>query len=89
MHISIESCITAGASSLLFGYLKIAVSFAVPIAVLLYAKQARHERDRQAILDDVRQPIDLRWVMEHPQQALQMDRSEARYLRELTWDFDH
>jgi hypothetical protein len=74
---------------LLFGYLKIAVSFAVPIAVLLYAKQARHERDRQAILWDVQRPIDLPWIMDHPRQAQQIDQMEAKYLRQLIWDLDH
>lgn len=74
---------------MLFGYLKIAVSFAVPIVVLLYAKQARHERDRQAILWEVRHPPDLHWVMDHLRQAQQMDRVEARYLRQLIWDLDH
>jgi hypothetical protein len=74
---------------LLFGYLKIAASFAVPIVVLFYAKQARLEQDRQAILWEVRHPPDLHWVMEHPQQAMQMDRLEARYLRQLIWDLDH
>jgi D-serine deaminase-like pyridoxal phosphate-dependent protein len=74
---------------LLFGYVKIAVSFVVPIAVLLYAKQVRHERDRQAILWEVQHPPDLHWVMEHPQQSRQTDRMEAQYLRELIWDLDH
>jgi hypothetical protein len=73
----------------LFGYLKIALSLVVPFAPLLYAKQARLERDRQAILWEVQHPPDLQWVIEHPQQALQTDRMEAQYLRELIWDLDH
>jgi hypothetical protein len=73
----------------LFGHLKIALSLVVPFAPLLYAKQVRLERDRQPILQDVQHPPDLHWVMEHPQQSLQMDRMEAQYLRELIWDLDH
>jgi hypothetical protein len=76
----------------LFGHLKIALSLVVPFvpfAPLFYAKQVRLERDRQAILREVQHPLNLQWSIEHPQESLQMDRVEARYLRQLIWDLDH
>lgn len=74
---------------MLYGYLKIVLSMATLIAPLLYAKQVRLERDRQAIMWVVQQRSDLQWVMKHPQQSLQMDRTETRHLRQLIWDLDH
>lgn len=73
---------------MLYGYLKIILAMGSLCGPLLYAKQVRLEHDRQAIMRVVKKPLDLQWQLNHPQQALRIDRAEARHLRQLIWDMD-
>ena len=70
-------------------YLKITALLTIPIATLLYAKDLRIQRDMQALKLDVQHPPSLRWVMDHPSEALVQNRAEAKYLHRLILDLDN
>jgi len=73
---------------MLWAYLKISLSLAIPISTLLYARQLRIEHDMQAIKWDVQHPPTSQWAVLHPREALQADRAEQRYLRSLIQDME-
>jgi hypothetical protein len=79
---------TNGAKRMLC-YLKIAALLTIPISTLLYAKDIRIQHDMQALKWDVQHPPSLRWVVDHPSEALIQNRAEAKYLHRLIQDMDN
>jgi hypothetical protein len=84
-----EACCSNLERPVIYSYLKVVLAMGSLFGPLFYVKQVRLEHDRQAIIRVVQQPLDLQWRMKHPQQSLQIDRMEARYLRQLIWELDH
>jgi hypothetical protein len=73
----------------IYSYLKVLLAMGSLFGPSLYVKQVRLEHDRQAIIRVVQQPLDVQRRMKHPHQSLQIDRMEARYLRQLICELDH
>jgi hypothetical protein len=73
---------------MLWAYLKISLSLAIPISTLVYARQQRIEHDMQAIKWDVQHPPSSQWAVAHPREALQSHLAEQAYLRRLIADME-
>jgi len=73
---------------MLWSYLKISLSVIIPIAVGGYARQLRHQQDVRAVWFVVQQSADLQWELTHPQESLQRNQAEAKYIRRLVADLD-
>jgi hypothetical protein len=74
--------------SMTWAYLKIILAVTIPVSTFVYAREAQMESDRQRIESIVTKPINLRWSIDHPAEALQTDRAECQYLRHLLRDLD-
>jgi hypothetical protein len=73
---------------MLWAYLKISLAIAIPLSTLVYAREIRIERDVQAVKWDVQHPPTTQWAAAHPREALQADRAEQKYLRQLIADME-
>ena len=67
-------------------YLKIILSFSIPLATVTYARQFRIKSDMNAIQWDVQHPPSLQWSIDHQRESRRANQIEARYLRQLVND---
>jgi hypothetical protein len=73
---------------MLWAYLKIGVTLAIPISAAIYARQLRRERDIQALIWVVQHSPSLQWAIDHPREAAHRNVEEARYIRFLMREID-
>jgi len=73
---------------MLWAYLKIVLSLAIPLCTIAYARELQRARDVQAIERTVQQPLSFQRSFAHPSEALRRDRAEIQYIQRLITDLD-
>jgi hypothetical protein len=73
---------------MLWAYLKITLSLAIPLSTLIYAREIRHERDYLCLESILQRSISVQWSIDHPREALMRHRAERQDIRCLLEDLD-
>jgi hypothetical protein len=73
---------------MLWAYLKIILSVAIPLCTIGYAREVQRAQDVRAIERTMQQPLSFQLSFSHPSETLRRDRAEIQYIRRLIADLD-
>ena len=73
---------------MLWASIKIALALTIPVSTIAYARELRHQSDRERIEQIVRSPGNIQWDLAHRDELLRKNREEARRLYALLEDLN-
>jgi hypothetical protein len=74
---------------MLWAYLKIILSLAIPLCTIGYAREVQRAQDVQILERTMQQPLNFQRSFSHPSEALRQSRAEIQYIQRLIADLDN